>query len=248
MILVPGRKTLLTLIFTGNVLNPFNPSTNERFPSIEAQNTSSQQLSYAQPQFTNNQSQAFQPQYQMQQQQPPQASTSSGGFQPSSNFGQALQYQMTGIPNNHSFQDLDPYSSLGQFHAQQAQQAQQAQFHQMQAMQQAQNSQPMQSTQNHTISMTSYAGKTHPRDIVKNRKEDLESWNMQSWKSLDNALKELKSAWEKRKQQIYSALDGQMGRPLMQDELSRFQSVRYMSCSSSISVFIEVLIPFCSGQ
>lgn len=157
----------------GNILNPFGPNPSERYPSIAEQNSAPDQFQSSQPQYGYSQPQ--QPQYaqqqsqgypQQQQQYMQSQQTGSGsGFRPSSSFGQQLEQHMTGAfgpgqQNSHAIADLDPYASLGN-----------TQWANTQQPQSNQNLAP----QAHSQSVNTYAGKTHPREIVKNRKQDLGS-------------------------------------------------------------------------
>lgn len=95
---------------------------------------------------------------------------------------------------------------------------------------------------NSTAHPTSY--NAHPRKVVENNKQALESWNESAWQTFLKRVSELREAWEKRKASILHALENQRGRQLQYDEQQRFQKVCFNLSMSDIFALIG-LTPLC---
>ena len=141
------------------------------------------------------------------------------GFQPSSQFGQYLQSQGTGLsfgapqgtastsagstafynpapqPYNGTqyaqmTADLDPFS------AQNRQQQSQPQYQQQQGQQQQQQQLMTTPQQQETRQQEQYG--EHPRAFMKNNKQALETWNVSAWGRVRSLFQQLEKAWEGR--------------------------------------------------
>lgn len=123
--------------------------------------------------------------------------TSIGTFQPTSGFPQALPQQYL-IPSGY------PYSS-GPYQTQPANATPNylAEFDPYAQQSQTQNQSQSQSRSqiNQGTSGTGPTGVTHPRDLIRILKSELEAWDTYSWKQLFSACDVLKEAWSARKQQ-----------------------------------------------
>lgn len=151
--------------------------------------------------------------------------TQSTGFQPSSQFGQYLKTQGTGLnfgspasaasyssqPGASSFIAPSPQpqpqqqppsylnpvvADLDPFSAQQRQQMQQQQM-------QGGSYQPQYNTttaQQETRQQEQYG--EHPRNFMRANKQSLETWNMDAWGRVKALLNQLERAWEGRKKMV----------------------------------------------
>ena len=143
-----------------------------------------QQVPYSPIQQYPGQQAQFSPtQYQQ-----PQYPMSSVGTNPT---GYPFQSQQ---PNSYNaVADLDPYSSLGS-----------ASFSNTSS--QLSQSQPQPQSQPQHSTSGSYG--EHPRAFVQKFKADLERWDTAAWKQVMLRIADLRSAWEVRKRDLNSALEG----------------------------------------
>lgn len=126
----------------------------------------------------------------------------------------AAPYQQTGVTTPGYLSEFDPYSAIGQGTWDNQQQPQQPQQQQGGGL----NNGGALGSQNDP----------HPREIIQKHKTELEIWDTYAWKQLMNSLESLKSAWERRTQELQartkqlSAGWGGAG----QQELAQYKSVR----------------------
>lgn len=218
--------------------NPFALDPSQRYPDINGgQPQQAYQSGYLQPQpqqqqFSSGYGQPQQPQgysSPMGPQSPMYAQptgyghTQSTGFQPSSQFGQYLKTQGTGLnfgapsstasyasqpgasaflapspqPQQQPSSYLNPaVADLDPFSAQQRQQMQQQQM-------QGGSYQPQFQTtpqQQETRQQEQYG--EHPRNFMRSNKQSLETWNMDAWGRVKALLNQLERAWEGRKKMV----------------------------------------------
>lgn len=129
-------------------------------------------------------------------------------FQPSSSFGQ----QLVGQVNGSSYGYLQGVQTQAQPSYNPVQQQLQsptylAQFDPYASIGQGWEGQPNQSQSTMTSpTQSSFAnsptGHPHPREYIRQRKAELESWDTYAWKQMLGAFEALKDAWEARKKEL----------------------------------------------
>lgn len=223
--------------------NPFALDPSQRYPDINGGQQQPQPTGYLQPQpqqfggygqqpqggFPGQASPAGYSGTPMGQQSPMYAQptgyghTQSTGFQPSSQFGQYLKTQGTGLnfgapSSGASYPGQQPGASSFMAPSPQPQQqpaylnpvvadldpfsAQQRQLQQQQQMQGSTYQPQLQTTpQQQEVRQQEQYG-DHPRTFMRNNKSSLESWNMDAWGRVKALLNQLERAWEGRKKMV----------------------------------------------
>ncbi|KAK7033110.1 hypothetical protein R3P38DRAFT_2920747 [Favolaschia claudopus] len=259
--------------------NPFVADPHSRYPDINASSPSPGQTQFTnwvqpgqqspmggiqQPPFQQQQQQQFQPQgpsYQFsggqmspQQQFGMQSPQGTGGFQPTSSFGQQLAGQINGSSYSYLQQPQNGGSSMSlssQAYNPVQQQLQNnpgyaAQFDPYASIGQGwDGSTPGQQQQQQGSTMvqspgvtspgggfgTSPTGHVHPREYLRQHKAEIESWDTYAWKQLLGGFEALKDSWEARKKDIegnVTQLQQQMqygGYYQLQQEVARLQAM-----------------------
>jgi hypothetical protein len=232
-----SRSTTHQLAMTTN--NPFALDASQRYPDIGGQPQQQYQNGYngfpqqQQPQYTGYGQQPQQMGPQMGSSQSPMYAqptgyghTQSTGFTPSSQFGQYLKAQGTGLnfgapsstasyasqpgasaflspsPQPQMMQQQQPSSYLNPVVADLDPFSQQQRMQMQQQMQGGSYQQEYQTTpqQQETRQQEQYG--EHPRAFMRNNKTSLETWNMDAWNRVKALLNQLERAWEGRKKLV----------------------------------------------
>ena len=108
-------------------------------------------------------------------------------------------YQQTGVTGPGYLSEFDPYASIGQGTWDGQKQSQQQTYGQQQPQQQSYGHQGGGPTSGGALNSQP---DSHPREVIRKFKVELEVWDTYSWKQLMNSLESLKKAWEKRMHEL----------------------------------------------